>query len=258
MDMKNRQLKLKHSKARTLACLPLTVLRCPLWKSSHAAAKPVVRGGIVGAGATEAWVCCPVEPKVVFRKYTPAGAPKLTNVGETVVMENPIPVLLPPSACAARAVVASHVHVLGFLACSISVESQQVESCEVGAHVVSVVDAVRGKTARDAPVGTLRPQRFHPVERESVSGPVRSGLVDRRIVVQRGGSELWHGPVFEALRHDQGPHPTRLGREVAGDVEGAAVVVIDRILARNSLAVFPVVNTSWRECTRRCLDSFVG
>ena len=245
MDMKNRQLKLKHSKAWTLACLPLTVLRCPLWKSSHAAPEPVVRAGVVGALATEAWVCCPVEPKVVFRKYTPAGAPKLTNVGETVVMENPIPVLLPPSACAVRAVVASHVDVLGFLAYCKTVESQRVEFCEVGAHVVSVVDAVRGKTACDAPVGTLRPQRFHPVERESVSSPVRSGLVDRRIIVQRDSAQFWHGPVFVALRHDQGPHPTRLGREVAGDVEGAAVVFIDKILARNSLAVFPVVNTTF-------------
>ena len=184
-------------------------------------------------------------PKVVFRRYTIAGTSKLTPVVTAVVMKNLNPVLLPPSACAIRAVVASHVHVLGFLAYSISVERQRVEFCEVGAHVVSVVDSVRGKTARDAPVGTLRPQRFHPVERESVSGPVRSVLVDRRIVVQRGVTQFWHGPVFVAQRHDQGPHPTRLGREVAGDVEGAAVVVIDRILARNSLAVFPVVNTTF-------------
>ena len=160
-------------------------------------------------------------------------------------MENPIPVLLPPSACAVRAVVASHVDVLGFLAYLITVKRQRVEFCEVGAHVVSVVDTVLGKTARDAPVGTLRPQRFHPVERESVSGPVRSGFVDGRIVVQRDSAQFWHDPVFEALRHDQGPHPTRLGREVAGDVEGAAAVVVDRILARNSLAVFPVVNTTF-------------
>ena len=187
-------------------------------------------------------------------------------------MEHVIP-KLPPSACAARAVVASHVHVLGFLAWPHSLESQRVELWEDGAYVVSVVDAVRAKTARDAPVGTLRLQRFHPVERESVSGPVRSAFVDRRVGVERGGPELWHGPVFVTLRHDQGPHPTRLGREVAGDVEGAAVVVIDGILARNSLAVFPVVNTtfevgwrrrnahgrrSWRGCTGRCLDSFVG
>ena len=187
-------------------------------------------------------------------------------------MDHVIP-RLPPSTGTARAVVASHVHVLGFLAYFRSLQSQWVELCEVGAYVVSVVDAMRGKTARDAPVGTLRLQRFHPVERESVSGPVRSAYVDRRVGVQRGGPELWHGPVFVALRHDQGPHPTRLGREIAGDVEGAVVVVIDRILARNSLAVFPVVNTtfevgwrrrnahgrrSWRGCTGRCLDSFVG
>ena len=44
--------------------------------------------------------------------------------------------------------------------------------------------------------------------------------------------------LFVALRHDQGPHPTTLGREVTGDVEGIAVVVIGSILARNSFAVF--------------------
>ena len=122
----------------------------------HAAPKPVVRGRVVGAGATEAWVWVLIMPKVVLIRFSIRCAPKLTPVNGTVVMHEISPIFLPPSTCAARAVVASHVHVLGFLAYSRSLESQRVELCEVGAHVVSVVDAVRGKTARDAPVGTLQ------------------------------------------------------------------------------------------------------